>query len=168
MRRALAIVLLLASARASADPDEPAAPARPPRPLHGSLGAGGATVFGGADRLTAAGAIDVLPGGRFGKWGLIGAYRDVELRPVAGHGMLTLGVIREAAAARPRLVILLHADLGVAWGPTAPVIGGGVKTYLGVIGPLGLAFDVTAHVIAPSVDDSHVVISLGMLGALVR
>lgn len=41
---------------------------RPRRgPWHGSLGLGGATVFGGADRVTAAGAIDVLPGGRLGK-----------------------------------------------------------------------------------------------------
>ena len=45
---------------------------------------------------------------------------------------------------------------------------GGVKTYLGVIGPLGLAFDVTAHLVTPSIDDTHVVISLGMLAAILR
>ncbi len=160
----LALLALLAPAVARAQPD--AAPA--PRPWHGSLGLGGATVFGGADRFTAAGAIDLLPGGRLGKWGLIGAYRDVALRPVAGHGMLTLGVLREAAGARPRLVLLLHGDLGVAWGPRAPVVGGGVKTYLGVIGPVGLAFDVTAHLVTPSIDDADVVISLGLLGAILR
>jgi hypothetical protein len=163
MRAALAIAALLVAAPAAADPDPVA-----PRPLHGSLGLGGATVFGGVDRFSAASAIDVLPGGRFGRWGVIGAFRDVGLRPVAGHGMLTLGVLREAAGARPRLVILLHADAGVAWGPTAPVVGGGVKTYLGVIGPLGLTFDVTAHLIVPSIDDTHVVVSVGMLGALLR
>ena len=88
--------------------------------------------------------------------------------PETGHGIVTVGILREAAAARPRLAMLLHADVGIAWGPMAPVAGGGVRTYLGIYGPFGLAFDVTAHAVVPSVDDAHVEIGLTALGALLR
>ena len=144
----------------------------PPRPFHGSLAAGGALEFGAADRWAGAAAIDVLPGGGLGVWGLTLGARDVGYTPFGGHGMATIGVIREAAAARPLLAVLVHGDLGVAWrsggGDPLPVAGGGIKTYLAFVGPLGVALDTTLHLELDGVNGTHLVLGFGLMLAAIR
>ncbi len=167
--RALAILMLFCAV-ARADVDEPGAPAPvKPRGFHGSIAAGGALEFGSSDRWAGAAAIDVVPGGALDHWGVTVGVRDVGYTPFAGHGMATLGVLREAAAARPLLAIFLHGDVGVAWGDgTLPVFGGGVKTYLTALGPLGIALDTTVHVELDGVSGTHLVLGFGALIALIR
>jgi len=147
--RALLIVCALAAA-AHADPDEvdnwPQPVARPERPAHGSFGVGSALDFGSASRTAAVAALDYLPGGKFGTWGVTLGVRDVGWSPFARHGSATLGVIREAAAARPLLAVLVHGDVGLAWrdgASTLPLVGGGLKTYLKLQGSFGIALDTT-------------------------
>lgn len=163
MRALLIVCAMCAIARAD-DPDAPK-----PRPLHGSIGVGGALDFGSADRTGGEAAIDVLPGGSSGVYGVTVGARDLRYTPFASRGMATIGVIREAAAARPLLTIFLHGDLGVAWGDkTIPVIGGGVKTYVALLGPLGLALDSTVHVEIDGVDGTHLVATFGIMAAVIR
>ena len=161
--RGLLIVMAVA-ATAHADP-------KPPRPLHGSLGFGGALEVGAAQRTGAAAAIDVLPGGALGVWGVTLGVRDVGGAKLGDHGMATIGVIREAAAARPLLAIMLHGDLGAAWtddGRMLPVFGGGVKTYLAFVGPLGVALDTTLHVEIDGVNGTHLVLGFGLMLAAIH
>jgi hypothetical protein len=47
-------------------------------------------------------------------------------------------------------------------------VGGGLKTHLGVIGPLAVATDLTAHVVLGDSDDLALVISAGAMLALFR
>ena len=161
---ALAAAVVAVAARSAPAAADPPAPPR----AHGSVGAGGQLAFGGPDRTGGAAALDVLPGGRLGRWGLTAAVRAVPYQPFGERGLATLGVIREVAAARPRLVLLLHGDVGFTWGPPAPAIGGGVKTCLGVAGPFGLAFDTSFHLVVRGVDGTHGVVGLTLLVALVH
>jgi hypothetical protein len=161
--KSIALLLVCASI-ARADPAGP-------RPLHGSLAAGGALELGAADRWAGAAALDVLPGGALGVWGVTVGVRDVGYTPFAGHGMATIGVIREAAAARPLLTVLIHGDAGVAWRSGAdalPVIGGGIKTYLALVGPLGIALDTTVHVEVDGVNGTHLVLGFGLMAAVLH
>jgi hypothetical protein len=159
------LAILCLGAVAHADPDAPAKA----RPLHGSLGVGGGLMFGSVDRWAGAAAIDVLPGGALGTWGVTLGARDLGYQPFAQHGMATIGVIREAAAARPLLAVMLHGDAGVAWGDkTVPVVGGGVKTYLAFVGPLGVALDTTLHLEIDGVRGTHLVLGLGLMAAIIR
>jgi hypothetical protein len=163
------VAMLVASGRVARADDE--APTL--RPLHGSLGVGGGLRFGGADRWSGAAALDVLPGGGVGTWGVSVGVRDVGYSPFAHHGAATIGVIREAAAARPLLAILVHGDVGVAWGEgdgdkTVPVVGGGLKTYLAIVGPLGVALDTTLDLEINGVDDTHFVLGFGLMAAVIR
>jgi hypothetical protein len=162
--RALVIVAMLGAIAHADDGDAPK-----PRPFHGSIAAGSALVFGSANRGAAAAAIDIVPGGALGTWGVTLAVRDVGYSPFAHHGMATIGIVREAAAARPLLVINLHGDVGVAWGDkTLPVIGGGIKTDLAFVGPLGIALDTTIHLEVDGVDGTHLVLGFGLMAALIR
>jgi hypothetical protein len=166
MVRALSIVCALAAVAHADDGDAPK-----PRPAHGSIGAGGALIFGSIDRTGAAAALDVLPGGAFGTWGVTLGVRDVGYSPFAGHGMATIGVIREAAAARPLLAVFFHGDAGAAWrdgGSTLPVVGGGVKTYLKLGGPFGIALDTTLHLEIDGVDHTHLVLGFALLVVALR
>ena len=160
----LIISAMLATSARADDADAPKL-----RPLHGSIAAGGAVVFGSADRTAGLAELDVLPGGSLGTWGVTLGVRDLRYTPFASRGMATIGVIREAAAARPLLAVLLHGDVGVAWGDqTLPVVGGGVKTYVALLGPLGLALDSTLHVEIDGVSGTHLVLTLGLEAALIR
>jgi len=158
----LVIAALLAPAAAFADELEPP----PPRPFRLSIGAGGSllvTGAGDAGRSRGEAHLGVQPGGRFGRWGLLGAIRHVTLDPAGDDGLATVGVTFEAAAARPRLAIALHGDLGATF-TGAPAAGGGIETTLWLIPkwvrPLALVFDTTGHLVIDGSDDTRLVLAL--------
>lgn len=157
MRAALLLLALLVARPAHAD-DE--APRR--RPLHLALGAGGSFLLTGSEGLGRArldAHLDVLPGGPFGRHGLTAALRHVT--PDGEHALATLGVLFEAAAARPRLVITLHADLGTRVREPAAVLGGGIQTHLRLLPrvPLALVLDTTAHLVTRTPRDTHLALA---------
>lgn len=150
---------------ASAPPDAPDAPDAPARPgetggsaetggsggsaqragrrLHGSVGAGGALLLTGdrGDHARLELAVDCKLGGRYGA---LAAWRA----PDEDHrGLVTLGLIFEAGAARPRLVLDLHADVGADLDAGAPLAGGGLRATLGLAGPLGIVVDSGGYVV---------------------
>ena len=105
-----------------------------PRPAHGGFGGGSYLGLTGAE-WGPIGVADYYPGGGFGRFGLRG-----ELRGYEGleHGHAVAGVVYEAAAARPRLLISLHAGVGLSWTEVRPLVAGGIETQLWVLGPLSL------------------------------
>lgn len=111
---------------------------------HGSLGLGGDLLLTGADgdhaRFAVVGEL-VPPGSRFGG--------SLAWRAATGdrRGLLLGGLVFEAGAARPRLVLALHADAGADLDARAPAAGGGLRTTLGLLGPLGLALDAAGYVV---------------------
>jgi hypothetical protein len=104
-----------------------------------------------------------MPGGAWGRWGLNVAARHLTFTPFADEGMVTGGVMYQAAAARPRLALALHADAGATIGEVAPVIGGGLETHLWIwpkrLGPLAIVFDLTAHLVIDGVEETRLVIA---------
>lgn len=156
--RALVIILLVAGTAAA----EPA----PPRPFRLSIGGGGSFLVTGQGELPRNrldGHLAVMPGGRFGRWGVVGAARHVTYDPVLDDGLFTIGAHYEAAASRPRLALALHADVGVSYPAYAPVVGGGVETHLWLVPkyvpPLALVFDTTAHLVVDGVEDTRLVLA---------
>jgi hypothetical protein len=172
MRAIVIVCALAASATAHADPNELDNWPQPAvRPAHGSIGIGSALVFGSANRTAGTAALDLLPGGELGTWGATLGVRDVGWSPFGGYGTATLGVIREAAAARPLLAVLVHGDLGVAWrdgASTLPVVGGGLKTYLRLKGSFGIALDTTLDLEIDGVDHTHLVLGFALLLVAIR
>jgi hypothetical protein len=142
--RALAIVVALA-APASA------------RPWHGSAGGGTTLLLTGdtGDRNRYELEVDVEPDSRFGA---LVAWRGFD---GAHHGLVCGGLMFEAAAARPRLVLDLHGDAGVDLDQRAPVIGGGLRTTLMIVEPLGLALDSGMYLVVDGVDATRLVIATG-------
>ncbi len=161
--RAAVVMLGVVVGAGTAHADEAAAPA--PRPLRWSIGGGGALVVTGEGerpRNRLDGHVEVMPGGRFGRWGVLAAARQIVLDPLADDAMLTLGVVHEAAASRPRLTLALHGDVGLAVADRAPVLGGGVETHLWIVpklAPVALVLDVTAHLVLDGVDDTRLTIA---------
>jgi hypothetical protein len=125
--------------------------ARAERPLHGSLGAGSTLIATGAegDRFRFDLALDVKPWSRYG---FVLGWRafDVDRR-----GLVTAGLVYEGAAARPRLVLDLRAELGVDLDRPAPAAGGGLRTTLTLIGPLALALDTAAYLVIDGIDGTR-------------
>lgn len=145
MRRGLAgAVLAIVGASAPGD-------ARGERAIHGSAGAGGALLVTGAggDRTRLDAAADVKLRGRYGA---LAAWRgwDGEHR-----GLVMAGLVFEAGAARPRLVLDLHADLGADLDAGAPLAGGGVRTTLAILGPLGVVLDAGAYLVIDGVEGTR-------------
>lgn len=127
----------------------PIAPAAA-RPLHGNLGGGGAALATGADgdHLRGELALEIKPT----RLGALVAWRAFD----ATHdGLITAGITFEGAAARPRLVLDLHAELGVDLDARAPLVGGGIRTALAIIGPVGVALDTGAFLVIDGVDDTR-------------
>jgi hypothetical protein len=54
-------------------------------------------------------------------------------------GLIAAGLVYQAGATRPHFVLELHGDLGLAYGPAEPLLGGGVRLQLGVWGPVAVA-----------------------------
>ncbi|MDX2090945.1 MAG: hypothetical protein SFX73_24005 [Kofleriaceae bacterium] len=119
------------------------------RPWHGSIGGGSTLVLTGAkdDRLRFDVTLDVKPRTRFG--GLLG------WRAFDGNrrGMVVAGIVYEGAAARPRLVLDLHAEGGVDLDAKAPVLGAGIRPTLTIVGPLGVVFDTGGYLVLDGIDD---------------
>ncbi|MCL4224338.1 MAG: hypothetical protein KJZ91_07635 [Myxococcales bacterium] len=142
-----------------------AARAEPARPV-GALGLGGDLALSGPSPRQRA-AVDLTLYVRQ-RLGVYAAARQVTLSPLADAGQLTLGVAYRAAAARPRLELVLHGDAGVAW-PLAPVAGGGVTTYLWPTRlPLALTTGASVYLIVDGVDATRLAVSLGLGLAVAR
>jgi hypothetical protein len=137
--------------------------ARAERPVHGSVGVGGPLLLTAHDdnRLRAELELDIEPASRYG--GFL-AWRGFDDK---AHGMLLGGLIFEAGAARPRLVVDLHADVGADLDQHAPVVGGGVRTVLTIWGPFGIALDTGAYLVIDGVDDTRLRI-MGSTALVVR
>jgi len=153
VRPALALALALGGAAAAAAPAARADPdaERPAARVHGSAGAGGALVLtgDGGDRARLEAAIDVKLRGRLGA---LAAWRAFDDRH---RGLVTAGLVYEAGAARPRLVLDLHADLGADLDAGAPLAGAGVRTTLGIAGPLGLVLDSGGYLVIDGLDGTR-------------
>lgn len=136
----IAFALLLVASTAHAD-----------RPWHGSAGAGTSTALtgDGGDHLRFDIGIDVKPRSRYGA--TVGWRQFDEDH----RGLLVAGIVYEGAAARPRLVLDLHAGAGVDLDRPAPLVVAGIRPTLKVIGPLAIVFDFSAYVVLDGVDDSR-------------
>jgi hypothetical protein len=146
MWRSLAIVMMLAGA------------ARADRPWHGSIGAGGQFLLTGdqGDRNRIEMEADVEPASR---WGALLAWRTVNQHH---NGILSAGVMYEAAAARPRLVVSFHGDVGFDLDQHAPVVGGGLRTVIAIVGPAGIALDSGGYLVLDGVDHTRLAIASGL------
>ena len=137
MRSFLVVALLASTAHA--------------RPIRGSAGAGGALVLVGeqGDRQRAEVVVDLKPRSRYG--GIAGWRAFDEER----KGLVTGGLVYEAGAARPRLVLDLIVELGADLDQRAPLAGGGIRSTLTIIGPLGIALSTNAYLVIDGVEDSR-------------
>ncbi len=133
------------------------------RPVHGSAGIGAPLLLTAHDdnRLRLELELDIEPASRYGGFVAWRGFDDI------AHGMLLGGLIFEAAAARPRLVVDMHADVGADLDQKAPVVGGGLRTTLTIWGPFGLALDTGAYLVIDGVDDTRLRL-MGSTSAVVR
>jgi len=145
--------MMLAAAAPAESFADPARPDDKAPSVHGSVGVGGALLLTGdrGDRARLELAADVKLGGRFGVLAAWRASDPSEKR----RGLVTAGVVFEAGAARPRLVLDLHADVGADLDARAPVIGGGIRTTLTIAGPLGVVLDAGAYLVIDGFDDTR-------------
>jgi len=145
MWRSLAIVAALA------------ATARADRALHGSIGGGSSLLLtgDGGDRQRFELQADLEPHSR---WGGLVAWRGFN----GSHsGIVDAGIVYEAGAARPRLVIDFHGDLGWDLDQHAPMVGGGLRTVITIVGPLGIALDTGGYLVIDGVDHTRFAIAAG-------
>jgi hypothetical protein len=133
------------------------------RSVHGSVGAGSSLLLTGhgGDRTRFELELDLEPASRFG--GFV-AWRAFDAEH---HGLLLGGVIYEAGAARPLLVVDLHGDAGIDLDVTAPVLGGGVRTTLTIWKRFGLALDGGGYLVLDGIDDTRLVLA-GSTSAVLR
>lgn len=133
--------------------------ARADRPIHGSVGVGGALLLTGAggDRTRLDLAVDLKPRSRYG---VLLAWRGWD---DAHRGLVMAGLVYEGGAARPRLVLDLHADAGVDLDARRPVAGGGIRTTIAIAGPLGVVLDSGLYVVLGGLGDTRVVLQSSAL-----
>jgi hypothetical protein len=140
-----------------------AAPAVAERPIHGSVGGGTSLLLtgDGGDRTRFELELDLEPASRFGG--------HLAWRAFDGdhRGLLLGGIVYEGGAARPRLVVDLHGDVGADLDVYAPVIGGGVRTTLTIWRMFGIALDSGGYLVIDGVDDTRLVIA-GSASAVIR
>lgn len=122
------------------------------RPAHYGVGGGGYYAITGPSDTGLAAQAEVYPGGWFGRWGARAEARWFD----SDSGFATAGITFEAGASRPRLVMALHAELGVTFTDIRPVAGVGLHTQLFVIGPLALGLDSTFMFLYDGIDSSLV------------
>ena len=145
----LVALMVVGSPRAHADTDTQSTAqsiAEPPQ-AHGAMSIGWLTAVTGPLGFGFAGDVEFFPRGQVFGGGLY--YRS----NFAGDtGMVTAGLTFAAGATRPKMVITLHADVGLTYGPSKPAFGGGVRTELGVVGPLAVASNVTGYLVYDGID----------------
>lgn len=121
------------------------------RGILGSAGIGGTLISTGArgDHFRLEATFDLKVRSRYGF--VVGwrAFDDTH------HGLVTAGLVYEGAAARPRLVLDLHVDLGVDLDERAPLGGGGLRTTVGIIGPLAVVLDAGGYLVIDGFDNSR-------------
>ncbi len=129
------------------------------RPLHGSLGFGGTLITTGSrgDRLRLEAAFDLKLRSRYG---FVVAWRAFDQDH---HGLVTAGLNFEGGASRPRLVIDMHVDLGVDLDHRAPLVGGGLRPTLGIVGPTALVFDAGAYLVIDGRDNTRLQLQSSLL-----
>ena len=132
-----------------------ATPALAERPVHGSIGGGPCFLLTGAqgDRTRFELQVDLEPHSRFGGFAAWRAFDETH------HGMVTGGIVYEAAAARPLVVINFHGDVGADLDQEAPLVGGGVRTTLTIWKLLGVGLDLGGYLVIDGVDDTRFVIA---------
>lgn len=129
---------------AADEPDEAAdAPEDAPEGMHGAVGVGGFVGLTGPGRYGLAAEAEVFP-----PWPLdvLGDRVGLGLRyrgwDGLARGLVVGGLVYEAGATRPHLTIELHGDVGLVYGTAGGnrlLLGGGVRTQLGVFGPVAVA-----------------------------
>lgn len=124
------------------------------RPLHGSLTAGGSAIATGSDgdRLRTEVSLDVKPWSRYG---VILGWRGADASSLGDgdhDGFVTGGVVFEAAASRPRLVLDLVGEAGWDLDQEAPLVGAGIRTTIGIYGPIGVGLSAGLYVIVDGGD----------------
>ncbi|MBL9015337.1 MAG: hypothetical protein JNL83_14230 [Myxococcales bacterium] len=121
------------------------------RGLHGSAGIGGSLVMTGAqgDRFRLDLTVDLKPRSRYG---VVVGWRAFD---EDHRGLVTAGLAFEGAASRPRLVVDLHADVGLDLDATRPLVGGGIRTTLMIYGPFGVVLDTGGYLVIDGIDDSR-------------
>jgi hypothetical protein len=139
----------------------PADVQRPPDEwrVHGAVGAGGSLALTGHqdDRLR----FDVVANLKlFSRVGALVAWRAADREH---RGLVMAGLVYEGAAARPRLVLDLHVEIGVDLDAEAPVVGGGILTTLAIVGPLGIALDTGAYLVLDGIDETRLQIQSSAL-----
>ena len=125
----------------------------------GSLSGGGSLVVTGhrGDRLRFDLTADLKLSRHYGALLAWRAFDDVR------RGLVTAGLVYEAASARPRLVLDLYAAAGADLDEEAPVAGGGIRTTLMIYGPLAVVLDTSAHLVIDGVDDTRMQLASSML-----
>lgn len=119
--------------RAGAEPAESRA-TTPARPFHILAAVGGYGALGSPASYGPTLALDVMPGGFAGRYGLRGEWRGYgDTNP----GSALIGLLFEAGASRPTLALHLVAQLGIT-ADRNPIIGAGVETNLYLLGPIGI------------------------------
>jgi hypothetical protein len=124
------------------------------RPLHGSVAAGGTLVVTGSDgdRFRNEVSADIKPWSRYGA--IIGwrAFDQASLGDGEHDGMLTAGIVFEAGAARPRLVLDLVGEVGWDLDQSAPLAGAGIRNTIGVVGPLAVVLHSSLYIVVDGED----------------
>ena len=132
----------------------PAPAAHAERRLHGSVGAGGALLLTGGRGDRAAvrrSTVDLKP-----RQPVRRLARVARVRRRRTTASSRAGLVYEAAAARPRLVLDLHARRrrrsrrdGAARSVAA------LRTTLAIVGPLGVVLDAGAYLVLDGIDDTR-------------
>lgn len=119
------------------------------RPLHGSVAAGGTFVAVGSDgdRLRSEVSAAIKPWSRYGLIAGWRAFDAASLGDGTHDGMLTAGLVYEAGAARPRLVLDLVAEVGWDLDHRAPLVGAGIRNTIGVVGPLAVVLHSSLYIV---------------------
>lgn len=127
---------------------------------HGAVEATGAVLIsGGTPRRRAGLAATAYLTRRLGVRASAGL---LTLDPVADRGVATLGITYRAAAARPKLELVVRAEAGVTWHDPAPAAGAGTTAFLWPTRlPLAITFDLGALAIIDGVADSRLAVWLG-------
>ncbi len=144
--RSLVVVALLAGV-AHAD-----------RPLHGSIGGGTTLLLTGdnGDRQRFETEVDLEPHSR---WGGLLAWRGWDDKH---SGIVDAGVIYEAGAARPRLVLDFHGDAGFDLDQKAPMVGGGLRAVIMIVKPIGVALDTGGYLVIDGIDSTRLQLASGI------